>query len=509
GHLPVVSYLAVPVVSRSGEVWGGLFFGHHEVGVFTPEAEEIVVALAAQAAVSLDNARLVEAQRKSERRARFLAEGSRLLASSLKLEDTLRAVVRLAVPEMADWAALDLVGPDGQFQRAGIAAKDAERERLIQELNERYPVDLTRPAGIASVMRSGRGEIYSDFDDKVAAGIAQDEAHRALIDALGLRSLIIVPLVVQGRTLGTLRLGLTEPGRRYTAADLEFAQTLADRAAVAVEQGRLYKELQEAYSNATTAGLLKDEFLATLSHELRTPLNSILGWVQMVRAGTLDAATSARALDTIARNAEIQSQLINEILDVSRIVAGKMRLDVRPEDLVKVTEAAIQTVTPAAVAKGVRVQPVIAGVAAPVSGDADRLQQVVWNLLSNAIKFTPKGGRVQIRVESVNSQIELTVADTGRGIRAEMLPHVFERFRQGEGTAGRTHGGLGLGLAIVRHVVELHGGTVEAQSAGENEGATFIVRLPRRAVDSQVAAVQPAASASTETKALSGVTVLV
>jgi signal transduction histidine kinase/CheY-like chemotaxis protein len=509
GHLPVVSYLAVPVVSRSGEVWGGLFFGHHEVGVFTPDAQEIVEALAAQASVSLDNARLVEAQRKSERRARFLAEGSRLLASSLKLEDTLRVVARLAVPELADWAALDLVGGDGQFQRAGVAAKDAERERLIHELNQRYPVDLTRPAGIASVMRSGRGELYPDFDEAVAAGIAQDEAHRALIDALGIRSLIIVPLVVQGRTLGTLRLALTDTGRRYTAADLEFAQTLADRAAVAVEQGRLYKELQDAYSTATTAGLLKDEFLATLSHELRTPLNSILGWVQMVRAGTLDAATSARALDTIARNAEIQSQLINEILDVSRIVAGKMRLDVRPEDLVKVTEAAIQTVTPAAVAKGVRLQSVVGGMAAPVSGDADRLQQVVWNLLSNAIKFTPKGGRVQIRVESVNSQIELTVADTGRGIRADMLPHVFERFRQGEGTTARAHGGLGLGLAIVRHVVELHGGTVEAQSAGENEGATFIVRLPRRAVDSQVAAVQPEASASAETKALSGVTVLV
>jgi signal transduction histidine kinase/CheY-like chemotaxis protein len=509
GHLPVVSYLAVPVISRSGEVWGGLFFGHHERGVFTEEAEGLVSALAAQAAVSLDNARLMEAHRKAEKRARFLAECTQLLSASLDHEQTLQTVVQLAVPEFADWAGLDIVGADGRLQRAGIAAKDPALGQLVRDFDQLYPVNPQRPHGIANVARTGRGELYQDLGEPVLRRMAIDDTHFAKLLELGLRSAIAVPLTVQGRIVGTLRLVLTEAPRRYTPDDLEFAQALADRAAVAVEQGRLYKELKEAYATATSASVLKDEFLATLSHELRTPLNAILGWVQMLRSGALDADGAARALGTIARNAEIQSELINELLDVSRIVAGKMQLDVRPIDLVKVAELAVQTVTPAAAAKGVRLQPVVGTSPAPVSGDADRLQQVVWNLLSNAIKFTPKGGRVQIRIENVTSHVELTVADSGKGIPPQMLPHIFERFRQGDSSSTRGHGGLGLGLAIVRHLVELHGGTVEARSGGEGEGASIVVRLPRRAVeDSQVTAVRDG-GLDAEARSLEGVLILV
>jgi PAS domain S-box-containing protein len=311
GHLPVTSYLAVPVTSRAGVVVGGLFFGHPGENVFTEREARIVEGLAAQAAVAMDNARLFEA---------------------------------------------------------------AERAR------------------------------------------AQAEA-------------------------------------------------------AAAEKEQLYREARDA-------NRLKDEFLATVSHELRTPLTAILGWAHMLRTGQFDGQSTASAFETIERNARAQAQLIEDLLDVSRIITGKLRIDVRPLDPNSFIEAAVEAVRPAAEAKGVRLQKVIDTGLASVSGDPVRLQQVVWNLLSNAIKFTPRGGRVQIRLERVNSHIEIAVSDTGHGIDPGFLPHVFDRFRQADGTTTRHHGGLGLGLAIVRHLVELHGGTVKAESPGESQGATFTVLLP-------------------------------
>ncbi|HVF87642.1 MAG TPA: PAS domain S-box protein, partial [Pyrinomonadaceae bacterium] len=238
------------------------------------------------------------------------------------------------------------------------------------------------------------------------------------------------------------------------------------------------EELRRARKSAEEASRLKDEFLATVSHELRTPLTAVIGWTHILRAGQLDEAGAARALETVERNARAQNQLIEDLLDISRIITGKLRLDVRPIDPAGFIEAAVEAVHPAAEAKSVRLQKVLDTGAGAISGDADRLQQVVWNLLSNAIKFTPKGGRVQLRVERVNSHIEIIVADTGAGIKPEFLPFVFDRFRQADGSTTRAHGGLGLGLAIVRHLVELHGGTVHADSDGEGKGATFTVKLP-------------------------------
>jgi PAS domain S-box-containing protein len=240
----------------------------------------------------------------------------------------------------------------------------------------------------------------------------------------------------------------------------------------------LLKREQAARAEAETANRAKDEFLATVSHELRTPLNAILGWSHMLRNTMLDEATTARALETIDRNAKSQAQLVEDILDVSRIITGNLRLDVRPVELSLIIESAIDSVRPAIEAKGIRLESVLDPRAGPVPGDSSRLQQVVWNLLSNAVKFTDKGGRVQVRLERVNSHIEITVSDTGRGIKTDFLPHVFDRFRQADSTSTRQHGGLGLGLAIVRHLVEMHGGTVEADSPGEGLGATFTVKLP-------------------------------
>ncbi|HEX8142367.1 MAG TPA: ATP-binding protein [Pyrinomonadaceae bacterium] len=237
-------------------------------------------------------------------------------------------------------------------------------------------------------------------------------------------------------------------------------------------------ELLHAKRVAEESTLAKDEFLAVVSHELRTPLTAILGWARMLKSGELSESDAARAIDIIERNAESQAQLIEDILDFSRIISGKLRLDVGPVELVSVIEAALDIVRPAADAKDIRLQSTLDPRAGPVSGDPERLQQVLWNLLSNSIKFTPKGGRVQIRLARINSSVEITISDTGQGISADFLPYVFERFRQADHTTTRRHGGLGLGLGITKHLVELHGGTIRAESPGEGAGSTFTLRLP-------------------------------
>jgi PAS domain S-box-containing protein len=237
------------------------------------------------------------------------------------------------------------------------------------------------------------------------------------------------------------------------------------------DQKRLYRMAQEA-------NRMKDEFLAVVSHELRTPLTSIMGWAELLQLGMLDDAAKRHAVEVIESSARSQAQLIGDLLDISRIISGKLRLSVAPLDLRPVVEAAMDVVRPAAKARSIKLCAHYDARAAKVAGDPDRLQQVVWNLLSNAVKFTPEGGRVEIRVARIDSQVEIVVADTGAGIDADFLPYVFDRFRQGESHMTRAHGGLGLGLAIVRHLVELHGGTASVESEGEGKGATFRIRLP-------------------------------
>jgi PAS domain S-box-containing protein len=257
-----------------------------------------------------------------------------------------------------------------------------------------------------------------------------------------------------------------------------IARDITERKAMERDREELLMREQAARKAAEHASRLKDEFLATVSHELRTPLNSIFGWIRMARSGMLDEPGVSRALETVERNARSQAQIIDDLLDVSRIITGRIRLDVRPVDLPSVIQAAFEVVRPTAENKGVRLHAVLDPNAGAVSGDFDRLQQAIWNLLSNAIKFTPKHGRVQVRLERVNSHVEITVSDTGDGISPDFLPYVFDRFSQGDATKARTQPGLGLGLAIVRHMVELHGGSVHAYSSGPGQGATFTVKLP-------------------------------
>jgi signal transduction histidine kinase len=295
-------------------------------------------------------------------------------------------------------------------------------------------------------------------------------------------------------------------------AHLEMARV---RKQAESELERLLASATEARQQAEAANRIKDEFLATVSHELRTPLNAILGWVQLLQVSHYDEESTRRALATIERNARAQNQLIEDLLDVSRIISGKLRLDLRPVDLLVVVQAAIEVVRPTAENKGVRIQAILDPLPGPVSGDPGRLQQIVWNVLANAIKFTPKGGRVQVRLERVNSHVEIVVSDTGIGIKPEFKPYVFERFRQADASSSRSYGGLGLGLAIVRHLVDLHGGTVRAESAGEGQGATFVIGLPLTIVHAPLESaprVHPTASAGlsfTPSPVLAGIRVLI
>jgi PAS domain S-box-containing protein len=301
---------------------------------------------------------------------------------------------------------------------------------------------------------------------------------------------------------GTERIGLLSAERIEIGGEpcaLTVIQDITEQKQAEAERDQVLEREKSLRAKAEEASRLKDEFLATVSHELRTPLTAILGWAHLLRTGKFEDKQSLKALETIERNARSQAQLIDDLLDVSRIITGKLRLDVRAVDPNFFIESAIEAVRPAAEAKAIRVQKIMDTGVVSVSGDPVRLQQVVWNLLSNAIKFTPRGGRVQIRLERVNSHIEIAVSDTGAGITPEFLPHVFDRFRQADQQTTRQHGGMGLGLSIVRHLVELHGGTVRAESPGEGQGSTFTVLLPVAPVYQRIGEVERVHPAARDT----------
>jgi PAS domain S-box-containing protein len=291
------------------------------------------------------------------------------------------------------------------------------------------------------------------------------------------QSSLAVPMSMMGQVIGTIEVQSYESAA-YREEHATAMRMAANLTAVAIENFRLLERESNARANAEESNRLKDEFLATVSHELRTPLTAILGWSRMLQGGSLDDVTAGRAIETIHRNARAQAQIIDDILDVSRIITGNLYLELHPVELAPVLESAINVVRPTAEAKGIRIDVDFPVDPLAVPGDADRLQQVFWNLLSNAVKFTPSGGKVSVSLRQVDSRAEIEVADTGQGIRADFLPFVFERFRQADSTSTRQHGGLGLGLAIARHLIEIHGGSIEARSNGNDEGSTFTVRLP-------------------------------
>src|SRR6185312_842682 len=322
----------------------------------------------------------------------------------------------------------------------------------------------------------------------------------------GLHSFLGAPMLSASGVCGWVYLINKVEADDFTEADERLAATLATQVTIAYENAHLYSEAQQhanelqaevserkqaeserarllvreqaARAEAERANRTKDEFLATLSHELRTPLSAILGWSHLVRTGKLDSSQMSRAFETIERNARSQSQLIDDLLDVSRIITGKLEIEFHPINLRAVVEAAIDAVRPAFEAKSISFDTVIASDEGVVEGDANRLQQILWNLFNNAVKFTPVRGKVVVSVERIDRMMRISVSDTGIGISSEFIPYIFDRFRQADGSTTRNHGGLGIGLAIVRHLVELHRGSVSVKSAGKDEGATFIVELP-------------------------------
>jgi PAS domain S-box-containing protein len=415
---------------------------------------------------------------REHRRTEFLAKMVDALAQSLDYATTLKRITWFAVPSIADWCAIDVVQEGGEIERLAVAHVDKDKIALAVELRRRYE-DANSPYGVPHVVRTMAPAMIPEITDAMIVAAARgDEERIRMTRSLGFTSYICVPLVAGGRALGAMTLVTAESGRRYTDDDVAFAEDIASRAAMAVENARSYQRLEQA-------NRVKDEFLATLSHELRTPLNAIVGYSRMMRSGLIAAEKGARALETIDRNATSLTQMVDDLLDVSRIVSGKMRLNVQPVELPLVLQEAVETIQPAAEAKRINISVVVDPQVGAIAGDPDRLRQIVWNLLANAIKFTPKEGRVQMRLERINSSVEITVSDTGMGISPDLLPHIFERFRQGEGGLARQHAGLGLGLAIVRNLVEMHGGRVSASSDGPGTGATFRVRLPVMIVHQQ------------------------
>jgi PAS domain S-box-containing protein len=473
----IASLIVFPLTIR-GERRGTIALYSKHARVYRDIDIQLGTAVSNLAAASLTAAELYDEQQRirvaadhARQQATFLSEASATLSASLDYETTLKAVAHMAVPSIADWCAVDIVGDRGVLQRLAVAHVDPEKLESARRLQEDYPADPNAPGGVYAVLRTGQPELMSRIPAALLEAAARDDEHRRLLTALRLTSYMCVPLLAQGKAIGAITLVSAESQREYHESDLRFAQELATRASLAVEHAR-------SYARAVEANRLKDEFLATLSHELRTPLNAVLGYARMLRLGTLPPEKTESAVEVVERNANALKQIISDVMDVSRIVAGRLRLNVEPVDLPSIVREACATVIPAADAKGVRLEVIIDPFTTPVSGDADRLQQVVWNLLSNAIKFTSRGGRVHLRLARVNSHVEITVSDTGQGIAAAFLPFVFERFRQGDAGLTREHGGLGLGLAIAQQLVELHGGSIAASSQGMGKGAVFTVKLP-------------------------------
>jgi signal transduction histidine kinase/CheY-like chemotaxis protein len=427
----------------------------------------------------------------------LLAETSALLGEGNSTAHVLARMARLGLPHLGDLCAIDLTLDDGTLSRAASAHVLAEKESLVAALTPTERGAAITSERVAEVSRAGRAKL-----DEFAASADQREQ----LERLGPRAWLCMPLLGAGGVLGAVTFAVTESERRYVLADRQLATVLAHLAAAVIESHRLRDIAAEAGRAAESAARAKDEFLATLSHELRNPLNAMLGWATLLESGRLDAEQARRAVRIILRNVDAQARLVQDLLEMSSAVLGRTRLSMRAVELNALVLEVVDALRPGAEAKGLRLDVRFESPGPVVSGDPDRLRQVIWNLLTNAIKFTAAGGRVDVSLERMQSHLELRVSDTGQGIHLDLLPHVFDRLRQGDSTSTRAHGGVGIGLALVRHLVELHGGAVQADSRGEGHGATFTVRLPLTAVEIQGSA---RARESLDVAALKGVRVLV
>jgi len=488
---------SLPLTASSGARAGRVIVGLDPRRPFDESYRRFLDLIASQLSSALSNARdrantaseleLGRAREQAEHAAaaqvEMEAERVRLLQENAVVTETLNNVGALVASDLDRSKVVQAV-TDAATELTG-AGFGAFFYNVIDERGEAYTLytisgvpreafskfPMPRNTQVFEPTFKGTGVVRSD-------DITQDERyghnaphHGMPAGHLPVRSYLAVPVKGRGgEVIGGLFFGHSEVAR-FAPHHERIVVGIAAWAALALDNAQLYESVQ-------VASRLKDEFLASLSHELRTPLNAILGYVRMLQSGMLAPDKRQKAIDTIARNAISLTQIVEDVLDISRIVSGKIRLNVQTVDLPTIVRNAIDGIAPTADARGVRLEVVLDPRAGPIAGDPERLQQVLWNLLSNAVKFTKRDGKVQVRLERVNSHVELTVSDTGIGISSEFLPHVFERFRQAEGGITREHGGLGLGLSISRQLTEMHGGTIEVSSAGLGHGASFCVKLP-------------------------------
>ncbi len=434
------------IIETGGSSWTDEYRFERADGSFTEVLDRGYVARAEDGTpVRMIGAMLDVTERKrAERIATFMAEASAMLAWSLDYHATLARVAELTVPVLADWCIVDLRTGDETYQRLAIVHEDTAN---------------------ASDAFAG------DVREVITSGAPKLIEH--VTDTIDIRSALIVPLVVVpgDRPLGALTLAMSHSRRVLSERDRAVVEDVARRAAMAIEHARLYDDAQKA-------NLAKDEFLAILSHELSTPLTIILGWSGILSREDVSPEELLQGVESIRAGALAQAQLIDDVLDLSRVTTGKLRLDVLPVSIGQLVADSLTAVRVAAAAKRIDLIAPDTTAAGTVLGDGNRLRQVIWNLLTNAIKFTPAGGKVTVELENTPASVRLIVTDTGKGIARDFLAHVFEPFRQGDASTTRAHGGLGLGLAIVRHLVEGHGGTVAAFSDGVDRGARFVVELP-------------------------------
>ncbi|MDQ3205233.1 MAG: ATP-binding protein [Pseudomonadota bacterium] len=403
---------------------------------------------------------------------RMLADAGETLGSSLDYHATLRGLAQVVIPTLADWFAVDLLSPDGTLQRVSVNHPDPARVAMGWDLHRRYPALRDSAASAWRVLDSGQPEWVEVITDAQLELVAQDAEHLSLLRGLGLRSYVRVPLTAHGTTFGLLTMVFAESGRHYRQGDVALAMDLARRAAAAVDNARLYQQLQ-------LADVRKDEFLAMLAHELRNPLAPISTAAQLLKMSPDDNARVLAASAIIARQAGHMTELVDDLLDVSRVTRGLVELEKRAIDIGSIVAAALEQVGPLCESRSQQLEVTLGPEPLVVDGDPARLTQVVTNLLNNAAKYTPHGGSIALSADADDGCVRLVVTDTGAGIEAPLLPHVFELFTQGARTPDRSQGGLGIGLALVRSIVELHGGSVQASSAGPGQGSRFTVELPR------------------------------
>jgi PAS domain S-box-containing protein len=484
---------AAEIMSRlaAGETWSGEFNVRRRDGTSFPamvtdtpiqdESGSLVGIVGVSADVS-GRKRAEEAMHEAERRAlreyetllqrlTHLAESLGTARDHLTIFRDLRDFACVSVPCVGIFISLYDEGRDVRVATYGWG--DGEEV----DVSQLPPMPVSSEGPNSRAVRTRQVVITNDYWETKQQGLGQLGLLIGPDNGLRPQSSLVVPMATMGRIVGTVEVQSYE-NQAYREEHITAMKMAANLAAVAIENMRLLQYETRARAAAEEASRLKDEFLATLSHELRTPLTAVLGWASMLRDSRLDEKTFKTAVEIIERNARTQQQIVDDILDVSRIITGQLRFDAEPTDLRQVIEAALDTVRHAATAKSITLRADFEPDVGPVMGDPRRLQQVVWNLLLNSVKFTPIGGEVRAQLERAGSHARVTVVDTGAGIRPGFLPFVFDRFRQGDQSTTRVHGGLGLGLSIVRHLVELHGGTVSVESDGEGRGSTFMVELP-------------------------------